>query len=101
MTAMLPLIARIADALDRLAPPSPPEADPADHMNLYWDGVRLAAVSPVAALPLERFVGVDAQMAALVQGYGAHARGLPSHDCLLWGACPREFWRGERQLGDG
>lgn len=93
VTEISPLLARIADALartadalDRLAAPLPAEADPSQHRSLRWDGSRLLAVSPASPLPLELFVGVETQMAALAQAFGAHVRELPSHDCLLWGA---------------
>lgn len=87
MNSMNPELAgRIADALDRLAPPSPPEADAAQGRHFRWDGHRLSAVTSATALPLERFVGVDSQKAALMQNVGALAAGAAAHDMLLWGA---------------
>lgn len=77
---------RIAHSLERMAPDAPPEADPARGPAFRWDGVRLAAVARLDALPLARFAGVDAQIAALRQSIGALARGAPSHDMLLWGS---------------
>jgi len=86
MTDLIPMLARIADALERLAPLAVPEAEASLHRSLCWDGRRLLPVSPAPPLPLDRFVGVEAQMTALMQAFGAHVGGLPSHDCLLWGA---------------
>ena len=79
-------IARIADALDRIAPPAPPEADLARGDHFRWDGQRLAQVSAGSALALDRFVGVDGQKAALMQNVGALAASGAAHDMLLWGA---------------
>lgn len=87
MNSMNPeLVRRIADALDRLAPPDPPEADIAQGRHFRWDGRRLWAVGSAAPLGLERFVGVDSQKAALMQNVGALAAGVAAHDMLLWGA---------------
>ena len=80
------LLARIADALDRLAPPPLLPADPLTGDSFVWDRDRLRAVTPRAAPPLARFVGVDGQRAAIVDNITRHARRLPAHDMLLWGA---------------
>jgi len=77
---------RIADALDRLAPSAPPEADAAEGRHFRWDGRHLYAVQTTAALPLDRFAGVDSQKAALLQNVGALTKGAAAHDMLLWGA---------------
>ena len=80
------LLARIADALDRLAPPPPNLADPTHGDSFVWDRDHLRAIAPPAAQPLARFVGVDAQKAALLANTTRHSRGLPAHDVLLWGS---------------
>jgi predicted AAA+ superfamily ATPase len=77
---------QIAHSLERLAPPPAPEADPESGTAFRWDGHRLHAVPRLNALPLERFAGVDSQIAALRQNVAALANGLPSHDMLLWGS---------------
>jgi predicted AAA+ superfamily ATPase len=79
-------LARIAAALERLAPPPAPEADSTLGAAFRWDGARLLAVSGTSALPLARFAGVDAQLAALNRNCRALARGAEAHDMLLWGA---------------
>ncbi len=79
-------LARIAAALERLAPPAIAEADPAAETVLRWDGRRLLATEAAATVPLERFVGVDAQIAALGRNLGALKAGGEAHDMLLWGA---------------
>ena len=80
------LLTRIADALDRLAPRSPAPVDPQTGDSFVWDSGRLRAVAAPAAQPLARFVGVDAQKAALLANTTRHANGLPAHDVLLWGS---------------
>ncbi len=79
-------LARLADALDRLAGPAPADADPAVGDAFRWDGHGLAAVAPRRAVPLALLVGVDGQAARLLESFRRHARGLPAHDALLWGA---------------
>ena len=78
---------RIADALERLAPPaaSPPTFDAA---RLF----RHDAVSgrylpaPDFLLPLDLLIGVDRQKARLLDCLGRFAAGLPANHVLLWGA---------------
>lgn len=80
------LLARIAAALERIAPPPPKSADPlADPAYLWRDGV-LHPARAFAPLPLDLLQGVDAQKHALVDNMERLARGLPAHDVLLWGA---------------
>ncbi len=79
-------LARIADALDRLAPPRPVPADPAVGDAFVFDGALLRMVSPPPAQPLARFAGVDAQRDALLANTRRHAAGAAAHDVLLWGA---------------
>ena len=86
MTDTAAVLARIADALDRLAPPPGPPGDLAGGGCFVWEHDRLRAVAAPPAQPLERFVGVDAQKAALFENTRRHAGGLPAHDVLLWGS---------------
>ncbi|MGL4541662.1 MAG: ATP-binding protein [Polymorphobacter sp.] len=91
-------LARIADALDRLAPypvaAGPVAAgqiaagwgSPEDAMHFVWSHHQLRAVSPARAQPLDCFKGVDAQKAILFENCRRLASGLPAHDVLLWGA---------------
>jgi predicted AAA+ superfamily ATPase len=80
-----PLI-RIADALDRLAPPPPAPADPAANPAYLWRGGALATVRAFDPLPLERLVGIDAQKTVLVANMRRLAAGAAAQDALLWGA---------------
>ena len=77
---------RIANSLERLAPPPAPEPDLSQGAAFRWDGAHLHVVHKPNAFPLDRFAGVDQQMAALSQNIGALARGTASHDMMLWGS---------------
>ncbi len=78
-------LARIAAALDRLAP-SPVAADPAQGQWYVWNAQGLAAVPAPRTTPLVLYAGVDAQKATLFENSRRHAAGLPAHDVLLWGS---------------
>jgi predicted AAA+ superfamily ATPase len=80
-----PLI-RIADALERLAPPPPPAADPLAHPAYIWRGDTLAAARDFVGLPLEQLQNIDLQKTALVDNLDRLAKGAAAHDALLWGA---------------
>jgi uncharacterized protein len=80
------LLARIAAALERLSPLPAPAADPGHGHWFGWDGTQLLAVAPARPVPLPLYRGVEAQAEALRTNVHRHARGLPAHDVLLWGA---------------
>jgi uncharacterized protein len=77
-------LTRIADALDRIAPPPAP-VPPRDAQAYRWDGTRLA-VAAFAPLPLNLLTGIDAAKDTLVENCRRHAAGHAAHDALLWGA---------------
>ena len=83
-----PLLTRIADALDRLAPPPPsaPSLDAADAFVWHLDPPRLAPVARVAGVPLAMLQGVAAQRDRLVSNTLRFAAGLPANNAMLWGA---------------
>ncbi len=76
---------RIAIALERLSPLRS-SANPLIGHWFSWTIKGLAAVPQPHATPLAHYVGVDAQLAQLVENARRHALGLPAHDVLLWGA---------------
>ena len=80
------LLARIAAALERIAPPAPVPADPLAHAAYVWRGGALVAARAFAPLPLALLEGIDAQKQALLGNMRRLAAGLPAHDVLLWGA---------------
>ena len=77
---------RIADALERIAPPAVTTANLTAHPAYHWDGKILAAVTRFAPLPLDLIVGVDRQKADILTNSQRHALGHAAHDVLLWGA---------------
>jgi predicted AAA+ superfamily ATPase len=86
MTEAIDPLARIAAALDRIAPPPPPAADPAAHPAYIWRDAGLAAARAFTPLPLELLSGIDAQKTALLENDRRLASGAAAHDVLLWGA---------------
>ncbi len=82
-----PFLARIADALDRLAPPAPPTPDfTAARLYRYEAASKAFVGAPDYALALDLLVGVDRQKARFVENLRRFARGLPSNHVLLWGS---------------
>jgi predicted AAA+ superfamily ATPase len=83
-----PLLARIADALDRLAPPASPAFDlsAADAFVWHADPPHLAPVREVSRVGIELLKGVDRQKQLLVENTLRFAAGLPANNAMLWGA---------------
>jgi hypothetical protein len=85
------LLTRIAEALERLAPP-PPIAARFDRARLFrFEPAREGAVdgfvpAPDYGLALDLLVGVERQKGQFVENLSRFARGLPSNHALLWGA---------------
>lgn len=80
------VLSRIADALDRIAPPPGSPADPLAAPAYVWRGDRLHAAQHFAPLPLGLLTGIDAQKAAVVENSRRLAQGAAAHDILLWGS---------------
>ncbi|MBR0553195.1 ATP-binding protein [Stakelama marina] len=85
MTDREPL-ARIADALERIAPPPPRPADATAHPAYLWHGEALVAARAFTPLPLDLLQGLEAQKGALHDNLERLARGVAAQDALLWGA---------------
>ncbi|WP_291299470.1 ATP-binding protein [Elioraea sp.] len=85
---LAPLLARIADALERLAPPPPPRPDIGAADAFVWqpDPGTLSPVPKVNAVPLTLLQGVERQRDQLLENTRRFARGLPANNALLWGA---------------
>ena len=79
-------LARIAAALERLAPQSLAGTSPATGDAFVWTGADLRAVAFPPVRPLSLLIGIESQKAALLGNVERHAAGLPSHDVLLWGS---------------
>ncbi|SFR84971.1 ATP-binding protein [Sphingomonas jatrophae] len=79
-------LARIAAALERIAPPPLPVADPAVHPAYVWQRGGLEEARAFAPLPLGLLTGIDAQKETLLANTRRLAAGHAAHDALLWGA---------------
>jgi predicted AAA+ superfamily ATPase len=80
--------ARIAAALERLAPPSPLPPDFSAASAFIWhpDGNRLVPVERVNRVDMSLLKGIDRVRDMLVENTERFARGLPANNALLWGA---------------
>jgi uncharacterized protein len=80
--------ARIAAALERLAPAAPAEPDfaAADAFAWHPDERRLAPVVRVNRVDMSLLKGIDRVRDLLVENTERFARGLPANNALLWGA---------------
>jgi predicted AAA+ superfamily ATPase len=79
-------LARIAAALERLAPPAAAAVDLEAHAAYRWDGQTLSAVDAFEPLDYALLTGIDAQKEACIENTRRLAKGYPAHDILLWGA---------------
>ncbi len=82
------LLARIAGALERLAPPPPGAPDFAGAEAFVWhpESRKLAAVRRVNRVEMSLLKGIDRVRDLLVENTERFARGLPANNALLWGA---------------
>jgi predicted AAA+ superfamily ATPase len=81
-----PLLARIAEALERLAParPAPPDFSAARMFRHEPDAAGFHP-APDYPLPLDSLVGVDRQKARFLENLQRFAHALPYNHALLWG----------------
>jgi predicted AAA+ superfamily ATPase len=79
---------RIANALERLAPPPPraPDFTAADAFIWHPAGRTLAPVPRVNRVDMSLLKGIDRMRDILVENTERFARGLPANNALLWGA---------------
>jgi uncharacterized protein len=82
------LLALIAGALERLAPPPPAAPDFAAAEAFVWHPERrkLAAVRRVNRVDMSLLQGIERVRDLLVENTERFARGLPANNALLWGA---------------
>jgi uncharacterized protein len=83
-----PLLIRIADALERLAPAgaAKPDFDAADAFVWQAQAGGFLAVAKVNRVPLGLLKGIDRTSATLLDNTRRFANGLPANNALLWGA---------------
>lgn len=79
-------LARIADALARLVPPSLAQTDWTNFPAYVWDGNAARSVSELQAPKLDLLRGIDQQKASVSANVERLARGHAAHDMLLWGS---------------
>jgi hypothetical protein len=84
----LPLLRRIADALERLAPPARRIADLAAADAFVWhaDDDWLEPVIEVSRVDIGLLKGIEHQRDILLENTRRFAKGLPTNNALLWGA---------------
>lgn len=88
MDHLTALVTRIAEALERLAPPPPAPVDltVADAFVWHPAPAHLAPVRKVSRVGIELLKGVDRQRDILSENTLRFARGLPANNAMLWGA---------------
>ncbi len=81
-------LARIAAALERLAPAPRPAPDWNGTNAFVWSPSegRLEAIGEIARVPLVLLKGIDRQRDILLENTRRFAKGLPANNALLWGA---------------
>ena len=82
------VLARVAEAIERLAPPlrERPDFGAADAFIWQPQGSRLAPVPRVNRVEMALLKGIDRVRDTLVENTERFARGLPANNALLWGA---------------
>jgi predicted AAA+ superfamily ATPase len=82
------VLTRIAEALERLAPPRSDAVDlsAADAFVWHADGGRLSPVPKVNRVDMALLRGIDRVRDMLAENTERFARGLPANNALLWGA---------------
>jgi hypothetical protein len=85
---LLPLLNRIADALERLAPPAAPpnELEGSDAFVWHADRGWLEPVHQVNRVEIGLLRGIDRVRDILLDNTERFAAGLPANNVLLWGA---------------
>jgi len=86
--AILSQLSRIADALERLAPP-PPRATDLDAADAFLWQARPEGLEPVTKVnrvDVSLLQGIELQRQTLMSNTRRFANGLPANNALLWGA---------------
>jgi uncharacterized protein len=85
---LIDLTTRIAEALERLAPPPPETADLRAAEAFVWhpSPAHLAPIAKVSRVDIGLLQGVEQQKQILLDNTLRFARGLPANNAMLWGA---------------
>ena len=90
--ALLATVTRIAEALERLAPPPAAPVDLAAADAFIWQprtshaAAHLAPVTAVSRVDISLLKGVERQKAIVLDNTLRFARGRPANNAMLWGA---------------
>jgi predicted AAA+ superfamily ATPase len=86
--AMLAAITRVAEALERLAPPLPARVDLSTADAFVWhpSPAHLAPVPAVSRVDISLLQGVERQKRILLDNTLRFSRGHPANNAMLWGA---------------
>ena len=90
------LLARIADALERMSPPpvADPDFDAADAYVWHASPDGFMPVPHINRVPLALLKGLERTSEQLLDNTRRFADGLPANNALLWGA--RAAWASRR-----
>ncbi len=82
------VLQRIAESLERLAPPKPSAVDLDAAEAFLWQGdaKRLEPVRRVSRVDIDLLHGIDRQRGILLENTRRFARGFSANNALLWGA---------------
>jgi uncharacterized protein len=85
---LLAAVTRVAEALERLAPPPPARVDLAAADAFVWhpSPAHLAPVPRVSRVDIGLLKGVDRQKSIILENTLRFARGFPANNAMLWGA---------------
>ena len=85
---LIDLTTRIAEALERLAPPPPETVDLRAAEAFVWhpSPAHLAPIAKVSRVDIGLLQGVEQQKQILLDNTLRFARGLPANNAMLWGA---------------
>lgn len=93
LSALSALLVRIAESLERIAPPPPPAPDFAAADGFLWHAAedsrasgRLQPVPRINRIPLDLLKGIDHVRDILVENTRRFAEGHSANNVLLWGA---------------
>jgi len=80
------VLSRIADALERIAPPAASPVELSSGDAFLWDGKSSKAIAPFSPIGIDLLTGIEPQKSRILDNTSRHARGYPAHDVLLWGS---------------
>lgn len=85
---LAPVLLRIAEALERLAPPPAARGDfsSADAFVWHAEGRQIEPVAKVSRVEMDLLKGIERTRDQLLDNTLRFARGLPANNVLLWGA---------------